>query len=98
MTYHAIGVAAQDEALRRRIAACIAQEAPTDQRHPIAHADALIWGACGSPGWGEAYAYALETDVTDPGADPAVISDAMILAAVQPMLPTAPPIEEPADG
>ena len=92
MTYHAIGVAAQDEALRRRIAACIAQEAPTDERHPIAHADAIMWQACASPGWGEAYAYALATDVPDPGADQAVISDAMILAAVQPM------IGEAADG
>jgi hypothetical protein len=86
MTYSAIALAAQDEHLRRRIAACIAQEDPTDDRHPIAHADALIWQACGSPGWGEAYAYALATNVENPGDDPAVISDAMILAAVQPML------------
>ena len=92
MTYHAIGVAAQDEALRRRIAACIAQEAPGDPRHPIAHADALMWQCCASPGWGEAYAYALATDVPNPGADESVISDAMILSAVQPML------EEPAVG
>lgn len=98
MTYSAIALAAQDEHLRRRIAACIAQEAPDDPVHPIAHADALIWQACASPGWGEAYAYALETDVTDPGAAPAVISDAMILSALQPMLSTAQPIEEPADG
>ena len=98
MTYHAIATAAQDEHLRLRIAACIAQEAPDDPAHPIAHADALIWQACASPGWGEAYAYALDTDVPEPGNDPAVIGDAMILAAVQPMLTTAPPIEEPADG
>ena len=37
MTYSAIALAAQDEHLRRRIAACIAQEDPTDDRHPIAH-------------------------------------------------------------
>ena len=34
MTYSAIALAAQDEHLRRRIAACIAQEDPTDDRHP----------------------------------------------------------------
>lgn len=85
VTYAAIALAAQDEHLRRRIAACIAQEAPDDDRHPIAHADAVIWACCAAPGGGDAYAYALATDVPDPGNDPAVISDAMILGAVQPM-------------
>lgn len=54
--------------------------------HPIAHADAIIWQCCASPGWGQAYAYALDTNVTDPGNDPAVISDGQILAAVQPLV------------
>lgn len=90
MTYSAIALAAQDEHLRRRIAACIAQEDPTDERHPIAHADAVIWQACGSPGWGDAYAYAIATNVEDSGDDPAVITDGMILAAVQPLLGAEP--------
>lgn len=90
MTYSAIATAAQDQHLRLRIAACIAQESPDSPTHPIAHADAIIWQACGSPGWGEAYASALAADVPDPGNDPAVISDAMILAAVQPMIEETP--------
>lgn len=86
MTYAAIAQAAHDEHLRWRIAACIAQEAPESALHPIAHADAIIWQCCASPGWGQAYAYALDTNVTDPGNDPAVISDGQILAAVQPLV------------
>ena len=93
MTYSAIAQAAQDEHLRRRIAACIAQEDGADPQHPIAHADAIIWRCCAAPGWGEAYAYALGSAVPEPGNDPAVITDAMILAVVQPLI-----TEEASDG
>ena len=36
-----------------------------------------------SPGFADAYEYALNTDVERPGNDPAVITDGQILAAVQ---------------
>lgn len=36
-----------------------------------------------SPGFADAYAYALATGVPNPGRDESVISDAMILSAVQ---------------
>lgn len=82
MTYSAIAKAARDQHLRSRIAACLAQEGGLDE-HPIPAADAIIWACCAQPGWGEAWAYALATEVADPGDDPAVISDGMILSAVQ---------------
>lgn len=89
MTYTAIAQAAQDQHLRLRIAACIAQERPQDAAHPIAHADAIQWQVAASPGLADAYSYAVETNVPDPGADPAVITDAALLAAVTALLPAA---------
>lgn len=83
MSYSSIAAAAQDQALRLRIAACVAQEAPDDPRHPIPHADAIQWQCCAEPGWGAAWDSAIAAEVENPGADPAVISDGMILTAVQ---------------
>jgi hypothetical protein len=59
------------------------------------------------PGWGAAWDYALnvhsgDTDPYDPGADPGVITDGMILSAVQALIPVpepepeSPPVDEPA--
>lgn len=89
MSYNAIAQAAQDQHLRLRIAACIAQEAPDDTRHPVAHADAIQWQVAASPGVADAYSYAVLNDVPDPGNDPAVITDAALLAAVSALLPAA---------
>lgn len=54
---------------------------------PTALADLHMWRLAASPGWGEAYDYAMQTRLlSNPvpvGADPAVITDAQILAAVQ---------------
>lgn len=86
MSYSAIAQAAQDQHLRLRIAACIAQERPTDKLHPIAHADAIQWQVSASPGLAEAYSYAVETNLPDPGNDSSVITDAMLLAAVVELL------------
>ena len=45
-----------------------------------------IWRVAASPGFADAYQYALNTNVERPGNDPAVITDAQILATVQYML------------
>ena len=86
MTYNAIAAAAQDQHLRSRIAACIAQETPTDTRHPIALADQIQWRVVAAPGIADAYSYAVLTEVENPGKDEAVVTDLMLLAAVQPLL------------
>lgn len=41
------------------------------------------WKMAAQPGFGDAYAYAINTGVTSPGKDAAVITDNQILAAVQ---------------
>lgn len=81
MSYNTIAKIAQDGALRHRIMACIAQEDPA--AHASMWADAHQWGLAASPGWAAAWESALAGDVQQPGKDEAVISDAMILAAVQ---------------
>lgn len=57
--------------------------AAQDQALPIPHADAIQWQCCAEPGWGAAWDSAIAAEVENPGADPAVISDGMILTAVQ---------------
>ena len=42
-----------------------------------------IYAVAASPGFADAYAYALDTGVENPGRDESVISDEQILAAVQ---------------
>ena len=92
MSYNSIALAAQDQDLRVRIAACVAQEYPGNPAHPTVYADQIQWLCCGEPGWGDAYESALAADPPNPapGADPAVITDLMILGAVQKYPPAAP--------
>lgn len=88
MSYNHISQAAQDVNLRLRIAACISTQTgfvwpERVTNHPLALADSLQWELCGSPGWGDAYEYAVNSNVDRPGASEAVITDEMILSAVQ---------------
>ena len=88
MTYSDIAALAQDQQLRLRVVACIATqtgfEVPQNtSSHPLSIADRLQWELAGSPGWGDAYAYAIANENQEPGKDPAVITDGMILSAVQ---------------
>jgi hypothetical protein len=85
MSYNNIAEVAHSGALRERIAACAAVEGIT-YPHPTEWADHHQWQLAASPGWGDAWAYALASDTADPGADEAVITDGMILAAVQEIL------------
>lgn len=83
MSYLSISQAATDPLLRARIAACCAQESTDTATHPLPLADAIQWRCCGEPGWGEAWESAKAAGNENIGADPAVITDAMILTAVQ---------------
>ena len=83
MSYTSIALAAQDQDLRVRIGACVAQEYPSNPSHPTVYADQIQWLCCGEPGWGEAWESALVAGNPDPGNDPGVIPDAWILVAVQ---------------
>jgi hypothetical protein len=91
MPYSDNALLASDPDFRGRIAACAATENPMMPLHPLTFADTYQWQISGSPGFGDAYASALAGNVERPGNDPAVISDAQILSAVQPILASLEP-------
>lgn len=70
----------EDWPLRRRIIACAASLGVDD---PDLWVEQGIWGICARPEVVAAWASAKAGNVQNPGADPAVITDAAILAAVQ---------------
>ena len=83
MSYAQVADMAADKDLLARLAACAAVEGhPT----PAYWVQQNVWHLVASPGWGDAYTYAVTTGVARPGRDEAVITDAAILAAVQPLI------------
>ena len=81
MSYNHIADAASDSDLRRRVAACFAQQT-TGTEQPEALASVHMWRIAADPTIADAYAYAVATDVPNPGKDEAVVTDANILDAV----------------
>jgi hypothetical protein len=75
---------AQDGDFINRVSACAAVEVPHTYQ-PVQWTRDHIWWVAASPGFADAYEYALNVDppVERPGNDPAVITDAQILASVQ---------------
>jgi hypothetical protein len=92
MGYWDVALMAADVDLTRRVAAAYAQE-PYPQLEPLdwANSKAFTWAS--SPGWDAAWASALAGGDEQPGRNPGVITDGMILSAVQGMLP--PPMPMP---
>lgn len=90
MSYSSIAASAVDPQLAARIQACALQEART-RSDPFADrlavdpaaAALLVWPVVTAGDVEAAYAAALDNNVPDPGADPAVVTDGMILANVQ---------------
>ena len=87
-----------DENFLARCGSCAAVEIPVFV-DPKAWTETYIWRLAAAPGFADAYTYAMDNDNPNPGADPAVITDAMILGAVQELYadlnpPPAPPVEE----
>ena len=80
-----------DEGMRARVSACYATEVPTSTVRPEqwAYEQALYWAT--APGWSQAWEYAAAAGNPDPGSDPTVITDGMILAQVQLLLAPEPP-------
>lgn len=88
MAYFDIALLTQDADFAQRVAACYATEGGGID--PASWAAQHAWDIAAQPGFGDAYASALAGGVERPGKDPAVISDAQILSAVQPLLEPAP--------
>jgi hypothetical protein len=92
MSYWDIALMAADVDLTRREAAAYASE-PYPQMDPMEWAHSKAFLLAGNPGWGAAWASALAGGNTEPGRDPGVITDGMILAAIQSLQP--PPMPMP---
>lgn len=80
MTYLAVSQMAHDEALQGRIAAAAAMERLT---WPDGWVARRRWQLVARSDWADAWAYATSTGKTNPGPDPGVITDQMILSAIQ---------------
>jgi hypothetical protein len=83
MSYLTVSRIASDPFMRLRCGACAAVERIPDPEN-WAFKKSLLLAA--QPGWSEAWESALASGVEHPGADPGVITDGMILAAVQALL------------
>jgi len=81
VSYNAIAAAAQDADLKKRVAACFAQETAGVEQ-PEALAAIHMWRIVANGPIADAYSYAVATDVPDPGSNEAVVTDAAILDAV----------------
>ena len=86
MAYWEQSELARDGDFNLRIAACVSNE--NRDANPLQWAAEHQWAIAAAPGFADAYSSAVAGDIENPGRDPAVISDAQILAAVQAALAT----------
>lgn len=98
MSYATIFQCVNDPAFTSRVTSCIAQEqiAKDETANPGMISAPLFWAVASASDVESAYASALAAYNPNPGGDPAVISDAMILSHVQanwppPAAPFPPP-------
>lgn len=80
MSYAIQADLADDGYLRRRVTACAATVGIDS---PSEWAQDHTWQLSAQPGWVAAYASAVASEIDRPGADESVITDGMILSAVQ---------------
>lgn len=83
MSYSSIALMAEDYDLRVRITACASAEGRKNAQQWVLE---NIWLLSATPGWDDAWDSALIVGIGRPGNMPNVISDMMILSAVQPLL------------
>lgn len=90
MSYATVNTCANDQELQGRVTAACAQEGETQE--PNSRMYQVIWYVSSRADIEAAYASALAAGNEHPGADEGVITDGMILSAVQ----AAPPPDAPA--
>jgi hypothetical protein len=83
MSYATQAVMAHDVDLIQRVAACAATQ---NVNNPEAWSWDRSWKLSATPGWDAAYSYAIAVELEKPGNADNVVTDAMILSAVQPIL------------
>lgn len=84
MSYSTIHACAHDLAFQNRIEAACAQEG---EPNPTMSMNATVYPISATADVEAAYASALAGENPDPGGDESVITDAMILSHLQPLLP-----------
>lgn len=89
MSYLSIATCVGDNDIVQRVTACYVQEGGNANSLP----PNLVWGVSSKADIEAAYAYALTAGTERPGADETVVTDQMILSAVQSLLPQ--PEDEP---
>lgn len=80
MSYRTQAILAQDFHLQQRIQACAATQGILNAPEWAA---THMWALSAAPGWDAAYTSALAAGLEEPGNEEAVITDGMILSAVQ---------------
>jgi hypothetical protein len=93
MSYTTIHQCANDEAFQARLMAAAAQEGAANPEYEMSVN--LRWPVSSATDIAEAYEFAVNSDNPNPGGDPTVITDGMILAKVQDILSGPPDIEQP---
>ena len=84
MSYNTIYQCANDQAFNSRVVACLAQEGA---ENPTEVANSLRWSIASASDIEAAYESAVLNENPNPGGDPSVIPDAMILSKVQSLIP-----------
>ena len=88
MTYLTQSIIADDPYMRLRVSSCAAQEGSWEVGiNPDEWTSEWrkIWAS--APGWDAAWESAVAGEVAEPGSDPGVVTDPMILSQVQAMMP-----------
>ena len=88
MAYMDQATLSRDGDFNQRIAACAAVEIELGTQQPLDWAASNQWTIAAAPGFADKYTSAVANGVERPGADPSVISDGDILAAVQALPPS----------
>lgn len=101
MSYVTVAAMHQAGSLLARCGAAVAAEVaagtpgPSDAAVVDAWTVRRSWDLASTPGWSEAWESAVAGGVPDPGADPGVITDGMVLSRVQQLLAIHPLDEAP---
>lgn len=83
MSYLTQALLTEDGDIWKRVTACAAEQGVSA---PTIWVQEHLWQLAVQPGWGSAYATALVEKLENPGLIEAVITDGMILSAVQALL------------
>ena len=88
MSYSSIAIMAEDNDLRKRIMACASKQGMRDGQSWTTQ---NIWLLASTAGWDDAWDSALQVGIGRPGLMPNVITDIMILTAVQALVSASTP-------